>query len=34
MELDLLNKTPRLRLVSDNETLSIITAVLSDGGAK
>jgi transposase len=37
MELDLLKKTPRLRLVSDNETSSIISgpkAVPSDGGAK
>ena len=37
MELDLVKKTPRLRLVSDNETLSIVTGLkpaLSDGGAK
>jgi len=37
MELDLLKKAPRLRLVSDSETSSIITgpkAVPSDGGAK
>lgn len=37
MELDLLKKMPRLRLVSGNETSSIISgpkAVPSDGGAK
>ena len=37
MELDLLKKAPRLRLVSDNETPSIISgpkAVPSDGGVK
>ena len=37
MELDLVKKTPRLRLVSDNENSSIITCpkpVQSDGGAK
>jgi transposase-like protein len=37
MELELVKKTPRLRLVSDNENSSIITGpkpVPSDGGAK
>jgi hypothetical protein len=37
MELDLTKKTPRLRLVSDNETSSIITGprpAPSEGGAK
>lgn len=37
MELDLVKKTPRLRLVSDNENSSIITGpkpAPSDGGAK
>ena len=37
MELDLAKKTPRLRLVSDNETSSIITGprpAPSEGGAK
>ena len=37
MELDLVKKTPRLRLVSDNENSSIVSgpkAVPSDGGAK
>jgi transposase len=37
MELDLLKKAPRLRLVTGSETPSIITgpkAALSDGGAK
>jgi transposase-like protein len=37
MELDLAKKTPRLRLVSDSETSSIITGLRpapSDGGAK
>ena len=37
MELDLVKKTPRLRLVSDNESSSIITGprpAPSDGGAK
>ena len=37
MELDLVKKTPRLRLVSDNESSSIVSgpkAVPFDGGAK
>lgn len=37
MELELVKKTPRLRLVSDNENFSIITGpkpAPSDGGAK
>ena len=37
MELDLVKKTPRLRLVSDNENSSIVSgpkAAPSDGGAK
>ncbi|CAN7729192.1 hypothetical protein LJR084_006313 [Variovorax sp. LjRoot84] len=37
MELELVKKTPRLRLVSDNENSSIITGpkpAPSDGGAK
>ena len=37
MELELLKKTSRLRLVSDSESLSIVAgpkAALSDGGAK
>jgi transposase len=37
MELDLLKKTPRLRLVSDNESLSIVSgprAAPSEGDAK
>jgi len=37
MELDLLKKTPRLRLVTNNENSSIVSgpkAVPSDGGAK
>jgi len=37
MELDLLKKTPRLRLVTSNENSSIVSgpkAVPSDGGAK
>lgn len=37
MELDLVKKTPRLRLVSDNESSSIVSgpkAAPSDGGAK
>ena len=37
MELELVKKTPRLRLVSDNENSSIITGPKpgpSDGGAK
>lgn len=37
MELDLVKKTPRLRLVNDSENLSIVTGpklAPSDGGAK
>jgi transposase len=37
MELDLLKKTPRLRIVGDNENSSIVTGPVGDpcdGGAK